>query len=103
MDIIKNIEEIRKSKAINQQVIADALGVDVAVISNIENRKRELKVSELEIISNALGVDVLYLFTYPKVFIDRDLVKENADRISITFEVSPDKREHLLKLVTKEN
>lgn len=103
MNVVENIKKIRIEKSINQELIAEALGVDVSVISNMENGKRELKVSELEKIANALREDVLYLFTYPKRFVDKDLIKDTTERISITFEVSPDKREHLLKLVMKNN
>lgn len=68
MDIVKNIIEIRKKKGIKQELIADALNVDVSAISNIEKGKRELKVSELEKIAITLNVDVLYLFTYPNIY-----------------------------------
>lgn len=63
MDIAKNIREIRLKKSINQQVLADALEVDVAVISNIEKGKRELRVNELEKIANVLEVSVADLMT----------------------------------------
>ena len=63
MKIIENIKEIRINKGIPQKALADALSVDNAVISNIENGKRELKVAELEYIANCLGVDVIDLFT----------------------------------------
>lgn len=68
MDIVKNIIEIRKKKGVKQELIADALNIDVSAISNIEKGKRELKVSELEKIANALNIDVLYLFTYPDIY-----------------------------------
>ena len=100
MNVVQNIKEIRTAKGINQDVIAEALSVDIAVISKIENGKRELKVNELSKISNCLGVDILYLFTYPKVFVDKESLPPNNDKISVTFEISPDKREHLLKLIT---
>ncbi|MFK8284679.1 helix-turn-helix domain-containing protein [Capnocytophaga canis] len=102
MNVVENIKRIRLEKSINQELIAEALGVDVSVISNIEKGKRELKVSELDKIANVLREDVLYLFTYPKRFVDKTSIEDNHDRISITFEVSADKREHLLKLVTGE-
>lgn len=69
MEIYETIKEIRLQKSINQQVIADSLGVDVAVISNIERGKRDLKVKELEIISNTLGINVIDLFTYPDKYV----------------------------------
>lgn len=102
MDIIKNIKEIRLQKGITQQVIADALSVDFSVVSNIEKGKRELKVKELDKIANALGVDLIYLFTYPKHYVAADSLQRN-DRVSITFEVSPTKRDALLKMVTEDD
>ena len=99
MDIIKNIKAIRLEKKINQDQIAEALGFDIANYSRIENGKQELKVKQLEIIANVLGVTVIDLFTYPKHYVDNDTIKE-SERISVTFEVSPDKRDILLNLVT---
>src|SRR5690554_6885866 len=101
MDVVKNIIEIRKQKGVNQEVIADVLNVDISTISKIENGSRKLKVDELSKIAECLRVRVIDLFTYPKVYVDKDSI-ENSERISVTFEVSPDKREHLLKLVTGE-
>jgi len=99
MNIIENIKSMRLEKGIIQEVLAEALGFDVANYSRIENGKQELKVSQLEIIANVLKVDVIDLFTYPKIFVDKESIS-NAERISVTFEVSPDKRDILLNLVT---
>lgn len=101
MDIIKNIKNIRLEKGVNQEVIANELGFDIANWSRIENGKQELKVGQLEKIAKVLQVEVIDLFTYPKKYVDKDEVG-SAERISITFEVSPDKRDILLNLVTKE-
>ena len=78
MDIIKNIIDIRNKHGINQEFIANALGVDTAVVSRIENRKRALKVDELEIIANALGEDILYLMTYPHSYIKKEDTKTQS-------------------------
>lgn len=99
MDVVANIKAIRLKKGINQSILADALSVDNAVISNIERGTRELKVNELEVISKCLGVTVLDLFTYPKRYVDADTIT-STERVSVTFEVPADKREYLLKLVT---
>ena len=101
MDVLKNIFEIRKQKGVNQEVIADALDVDISTISKIESGSRKLRVEELAKIADCLGEDVIYLFTYPKRYVDKETV-ESSERISVTFEVSPDKRDYLLKLVTGE-
>ena len=99
MDIIRNIKNNRLEKGVNQEVIANELGFDIANWSRIENGKQELKVGQLEKIAKALQVEVIDLFTYPKKYVDKDEVG-SAERISITFEVSPDKRDILLNLVT---
>ena len=100
MNVTENIKSIRLEKGITQEVIADALGFDVANYSRIENNKQELRVSQLEKIASVLGVRVIDLFTYPKEYVDKESVA-NAERISVIFEVSPDKRDILLNLVTK--
>lgn len=100
MKVVENIKSIRLDKGIIQEVLADALDFDVANYSRIENGKQELRVSQLEIIAKTLRVEVIDLFTYPKIYVDKESIA-NADRISVTFEVSPDKRDILLNLVTK--
>ncbi len=77
MNLAGNIKEIRLQKSINQQVIADALNVDVASVSNLENGKREIRFREIEKIANVLGVSVVDLITYPKKYVE---VKENEDQ-----------------------
>ena len=77
MDIAKNIKEIRTQKSINQQVIADALHVDVASVSNLEKGKREVRFREIEKIVNVLGVSLVDLITYPKKYVE---VKDDEDK-----------------------
>lgn len=102
MKVLENIKEIRTRLGVNQEIIADALGCDVTNYSKIESGKQHLRVSQLEKIAECLSVDVLYLFTYPKEYVDKDSLK-NSERIAVTFEVSPDKRDILLNLVMKDH
>lgn len=103
MDIVKNIRKIRLQKSLNQSVIADALGVDTAVVSNIENGKRELKVSELEKIASALSVSVVDLITFPKTYVE--ITSDTPDPIEAVLQIRlrKDKKEQVLKLVFGEN
>jgi transcriptional regulator with XRE-family HTH domain len=104
MDIVKNITRIRKEKGVSQEVIANALEVDTAVISNLEKGKRDLKVKELEIIANVLDVDVLYLFTYPHVYVKKESKNSSAPVEAILqIKLQADKKEQVLKLVFGEN
>lgn len=101
VDVIENIKAIRKEKGITQQVIADALNYDIANWNRVENGKQELKVNQLADIARVLDVRIIDIFTYPKKYIDKESI-EDAERISVTFEISPDKRDYLLRLVTNE-
>lgn len=103
MNVVENIKQIRLSKGINQQVIADALNVDVAVISNLEKGKRELKVSELEVIAKSLEVSVLDLFTYPKKYVEAEGGEEEPIEAILQIKLRKDKKEQVLKLVFGEN
>ena len=100
MEIINNIKRMRTELRINQEQIADALGFDIANYSRIENGKQDLKVKHLEIIAKLFKCEIIDLFTYPRKYVDKNEAP-NAERISVTFEVSPDKRDVLLSLVTK--
>lgn len=103
MNIIENIKEIRLKKSINQQVIADALNVDVAVISNIEKGKRELKVRELEIISKVLGMSVIDLIAYPKKYVEQTSIEDEPLEAILQIKLKKDKKEQVLKLVFGDN
>lgn len=103
MDIHKNIKEIREQKAINQQVIADALNVDIAVVSRIERGTRPLKVTELEIIANALRTSVIDLITYPKKYIEKDTTQDEPLEAILQIRLSKDKKDQVLKLVFGDN
>lgn len=103
MNVIKNIREIRLQKSISQEVIAEELGLNVSVVSNIENGKRELKVSELEVIAKALSVSVLDLLTYPKTYIEASPKTEEPVEAILQIRLQKDKKEQVLKLVFGEN
>lgn len=101
MKVVDNIKEIRLNKGISQKLLADALNVDNAVISNIEKGKRELKVSELEIIAKCLGVDVIDLFTYPQKYVEQTEVSPQEESIEAILQIKLRKstKEQVLKLV----
>ena len=104
MDIYKNIREIRLQKGINQQALADALNLDVAVISNIEKGKRDLRVKELEIISNVLGLTVVDLLTYPQQYVNIiDIPRSDVSEVSIQIKLKKDKRDQVMRLIFGDN
>lgn len=99
MKIHENFKKIRQEKGFTQEQFAEALSVDGSAISKIESGERKIAADELIALAPLIKEDVTYFFTYPKRFVDEDLVNA-PERISVTFEVSPDKRDILLKLVT---
>lgn len=100
MNVVENIKTIRLEKGISQKVLADSLGVDISAISNVENGKRELKVSELAIIANCLGVDVIDLFTYPKKYIPYDSKNEDIETI-VQFKLRREQRDKVMDMLFK--
>ena len=99
MNVVDNILKIRRKKFISQEFIANALGVDTSVVSNIENGKRELKVKELEIIASALNVDVLYLLTYPHVYVKKEKGAPTPVEAVLQLKLTGEKRDKVLKLI----
>ena len=103
MNVVKNIREIRLQKSISQSAIADDLGVDVAVISNIEKGKRELRVSELEKIAKVLRMSVIDILTYPKIFVESTSNTLEPVEAILQIRLQKDKKDQVLKLVFGEN
>jgi len=103
MNVVENIINIRKERGISQEIIANALHVDTAVVSNIERGKRELKVCELEIIANALRVDILYLFTYPHIYIKKEKDHSEPVEAILQLKLVGDKRDKVLKMIFGDN
>lgn len=102
MEIKENIRKIRLAKGMTQERFAEVLHLDPSVISKMESGERKIIADELVKFAELIGEDVTYFYTYPKRYIDADLINA-PERISVTFEVSPDKRDILLKLVTGQN
>ncbi|OAV63967.1 putative transcriptional regulator [Bacteroidales bacterium Barb6XT] len=103
MNVAKNICAIRKENGISQSIVADALDVDTSVISNIERGTRELKVSELAKIANSLGVDVLYLITYPHVYVKKTSETKEPVEAILQIKLQSDKKDQVLKLIFGDN
>lgn len=59
--------------------------------------------SELEIISNVLGVSVVDLITYPKKYVESDMVNDEPMEAILQVRLRKDKKDQVLKLVFGEN
>jgi len=98
-NILVNIRKIREELHLSQENIAEELGIAQNSFGLIENGKRRLSYDTLSQIATIFKMSVIDVITYPKKYVDRDLFDGNNERISVTFEISPDKRDILLNLV----
>ena len=99
MEVLEAIKIIRLQKSINQQVIADALNLDVAVVSNIENGKRDLTVKELKIISNVLGISSVDLFTYPDKYVKLSQKEEDQTEAILQIKLTKEKKDQIMRML----
>ena len=101
IQVVKNIISLRKKMGFKQAIIANAIGCDVSNWSKVETGAQALQIKDLEKIANCLHVRVIDLFTYPDRYVRES--KSTDKKVSVTFEVSPEERDYLLSLVTKQN
>ena len=77
--ILRNIEAIRKEKRVNQDVMAEALGVKQPAYSNFINRESDPTYGKLLQIGNILGVSVVDIITYPEKYVPENSLKQCED------------------------
>ena len=99
MEVHEAIKIIRLQKSINKQVIADALNLDVAVVSNIENGKRDLRVKELKIISNVLGTSPVDLLTYPDKYVKLSQKEEDQTEAILQIKLTKEKKDQIMRML----
>lgn len=91
----KRIREVRSSKHLTQEYLAETTGVNVSHISNIELNKVKVSLTLLVQICNALGVSMDYLleneYHVPTSALETELLNTIKD-------LSKDKQETLLKI-----
>lgn len=100
IQVVENIIALRKKRGFKQAIIANAIGCDTSNWSKVETGAQSLQIEDLEKIAHCLGVRVIDLFTYPDVYVKES--ENTEERVSVTFEVSPNKRDLLLSLINKE-
>lgn len=97
--ILSNIKEIRLSKNIGQEWISEKLGISQAAYSNWEKGIRDLSYKNLLKIADVLECNVMDIIIYPN-YSETHISK--SEKVCVTFEVDPQKRDYLLQLVMGE-
>ena len=100
--VVEKLKKIMNDRNLTQKALGDFAGITDSQMSKVFNGSVQLKLWQLSKIASNLQMEVIDIFTYPKKYVDSEKVVNNSDKVSITFEVSSDKREHLLKLVMGE-
>lgn len=85
------IKEIRKSKMLTQEKLAEKIDLDIPNLSNIETGKRFCSAETLEKIAIALDVSEKDLFDFGHVLSEQDLranisdILNNSDKSDLTY------------------
>ncbi len=85
------IQEIRKSKNLTQEKLAEKIGLDTPNLSNIERGKRFVTAETLENIIKALGVSEKELFDFGHIKTREEIMNEinsiltGADDVDIEY------------------
>lgn len=61
----EKIKELRKSRDLNQQDLADILGITRGQISNLEKNRRSLNLAQLKILCDTFNLDMEYFIAQP--------------------------------------
>ena len=104
VDVIQQLRNIMNSMDIKQSVLAEYAETSESQFSKIMNNKVSLSLSQLSNIARRLGMREIDIYTYPVKMIDPQCYKrENSIKATLSLELSPDKKDQVLKLVFGEN
>lgn len=98
--VVENLNNIMKDKGLSKIEFANLCEFPEPKWNKISNGKQELSLWELSKIASSLKMPVQDIITYPDKYVKLE-DGNTGERVSITFEVSPDKRDMLLRLVTQ--
>ena len=96
--VVEKLKKIMNDRNLTQKALGDFAGITDSQMSKVFNGSVQLKLWQLSKIAENLHI--IDIFTYPKKYVDSETIINKYNKVSVTFEISADKREHLLKLVT---
>lgn len=76
----QKLREVRISRNLTQEYIANMVDINTSHISNIENNRVKISLTTLVSVCNVLGTTVDYIladeYSYPSSALDREILKE---------------------------
>lgn len=84
----KRIKEVRKSKGLTQEQVAEIIGMEPASLSNIENGRYYPTSDNLEKIINVLGVKPSELYSFEHLAPEPELISEMNEAMQNDFKLT---------------
>ena len=100
--IVENINNIVKDRKLSKSAFAELCGFPESKWNKISNGQQDLNLWGLSKIASLLQIPVQDIVTYPDKYVKLE-DRYTGERVSVTFEVSPDKRDLLLRMVTQKD
>ena len=102
--ILDRVNKFAESVSVTKTQFAERVGLPEPKWNKISNGKQKLDFITLAKIAEAYGKTIMDVIDYPNEYIIKDTSKRpQFDRVSVTFEVSPENREILTNLITQKN
>lgn len=98
--VAANLRKLINDKQLKQATLAEYAETSASQFSRMLNGELALSLQHIANIATKLHMAVIDIFTYPEKFVpeNRD-PREKREKVSVTFEVDPEKRDYLLRLV----
>lgn len=98
--IAEKIRNIIDDKKLSQAVVAQYAGTSPSQFSRMLNGKLALSLQHVANIATELHMEFIDILTYPDKYVNSNIKSnDSTEKVSITFEVDPQKRDYLLRLV----
>ncbi len=99
----ERIKEIRKSKKLTQEQLAERIGIEIPSLSNIENGKNYPNSETIEKIANGLEMEIfeLYIFEHLKELDSKKMLEEINNSLKNDIKLLKTVHKMVLSLKTK--
>lgn len=98
--IVENINKLLKDRQMSKTQFALRCGIPESKWNKISNGAQELSLWDFSKIAESFEMSLIDLIGYPHTYV-RKKDSEIEEKVSVTFEVSPENRDVLLNMITK--
>jgi hypothetical protein len=96
---VSNLNKIQEERKLTKVAFAKMIDIPEPKWNKISNGWQDLSLWDLSNIAEKLHMSIIDIITYPEKYV-KDSGKDE-ERVSVVFEVSPDKRDMLLQMITE--